>query len=262
MKKSLMLALLAVTLVGCSTTNNTPAPTKMVQVQTTPSQEVFVPNWYDSPPESTADALYVTGSGESTNFEFSRDKARLSAARMLCHQLNGEMNSMTKQFQQEVGKRFTENTRTSSKKVCTDTNLTGYTQAKVTTIRNEGRFQSFVLLKYPLGKNNFLLEEQMGLKAERESAMAERQGQIDLERERQDKRKFEAQQSRRVQEMIAPDTVTTEPKVDARPEAKSEAAPSTANQLPHETVSDPKIKQQVEAALKRGDALIIKETVQ
>ena len=137
-----------VALVGCSTTTP-PQPTKTAPVKIV--QESVVPDWYDNPPESTPDMLYVTGSGESANFEFSRDKARLSAARMLCHQLNGEVNSMTKQFQQEVGKRFVEKTQTVTKKVCTDTNLTGYTQSKITTVKSDGQFQTFVMLKYPVG---------------------------------------------------------------------------------------------------------------
>jgi hypothetical protein len=226
-------------------------------------QESVVPDWYDNPPESTPDMLYVTGSGESANFEFSRDKARLSAARMLCHQLNGEINSMTKQFQQEVGKRFIEKTQTVTKKVCTDTNLTGYTQAKITTVKSDGQFQTFVMLKYPVGKNNFLLEEQLSQRVQRDSAMAERQAYIDLEKERQDKRAYEAQQSRRVQEVIAPDTVKREVEVEPKPPAVRgpDSVNTSEGELKLLNVDNTEYKQRRDEALAKPGAVIGQSTV-
>lgn len=256
MKRSLIVVAMAGALL--SACSNTP---KTVAIES--PQEMRIPDWYDTPPAPTRDFVYVTGSGDSINFESSRDLARLSAKRMLCDTLNGETNSITKQFQLDSGKRFQQRTTTNTKKVCTDTSIVGFVQDKIQTLKIDGRWQSFVMLKYPLGKNNFLLEEQLSQRSERDAVMLEAQGQIELEREREAKRKREADERRAKQELLAPDTIKkSEPAPEAKPaETKAETVKTTEGELKLLDVENEAYKQKRAEALQKPGAVVGQTTI-
>lgn len=206
-------------------------------------QEIQAPDWFNRPPVSTKDQLYVTGTSSSVNYGSSRQKALLDAQVMLGDKVNGEMNALVQQFQNDVGSSFITNTTTNVKKLIAETDLTGYSIEQLTTIRVGNEYQTFVLLRYPIGEANDLLKHKLAVKAQRESTMRATQGQIDLNRELDRKNQRETARDRRTQEIVAPDTVSPERK------------------LPHETVTDPKVKAQVEEAIRRGNAIILTETV-
>ena len=82
-------------LAACSSTK--PTPVAMQPVMQT--QEVQAPEWFNNPPASTKDVLYVTGTSNSVNYGSSRNKALLDAQVQLGDKLNGEMNALVQQYQ-------------------------------------------------------------------------------------------------------------------------------------------------------------------
>ena len=58
-------------------------------------------------------------------------------------------------------------------------------------------------------------------------------------------------------------TPSYEPKQQAKPQApeQTKSLSDRAKELPHHTISDEKVKKQVEDAIARGDAIIMTETI-
>lgn len=190
---------------ACSSTK----PNQVVLQPVQQTQEVQAPEWFNNPPTSTKDVLYVTGTSNSANYGSSRNKALLDAQVQLGDKLNGEMNALVQQYQNDSGDNFASSTTTNVKKLIAETSLTGYSIDKLTTIKVGTEFQTFVLLRYPLGEANALMQRKLAMQERKELTMKQRQGQIDLQRELDRKTARQAEQESRVQQIIAPDTVPT-----------------------------------------------------
>lgn len=237
------------------------------------SPEIVAPEWMDNPPKSDKNHLYVTGTSDSVNYGSSRQKAMLDAQLHLGDKLNGELNAMVQQYKNDVGDSYIENTTTNIKKLIAETDLTGYNVEKITTIKVDGKFQTFVLLHYPIGDANELLKQKLGMKLQRESVMRAAQGQIDLNKELDRKNKREMARDRRTQEIVAPDTLD-------RGEEIVEDKPTTVGQLEQANkvavvnsdgskgqlsllpVDNAEYRAKREAALKKPGAMIGQVTIQ
>jgi len=202
--KSLVIVAAVALLSACSSTKVAMQPVQQMQ-------EINAPEWFNSPPASTKDFLYVTGTSNSVNYGSSRNKALLDAQVQLGDKLNGEMNALIQQYQNDAGDSYSSSTTTNIKKLIAGTDLTGFSIDKLTTIKVGSEFQTFVLLRYPLGEANELMKRKLAGQERKELNLRARQGQIDLQRELDRKAKTQRDQESRVQQIIAPDTVNREP---------------------------------------------------
>lgn len=210
----LAVAVLVGLLTGCGSTGGVKNdPTTYQKVTSSP--EIVAPEWMNNPPQSDKNTLYVVGTADSVNYGSSRQKAILDAQVHLGDKLNGEINALVQQYQNDVGNSFIQNTTTNVKKLIAETDLTGYNIEKFSTIKVDGVYQSFVLIRYPIGETNELLKAKLAAKMQRESVMRASQGQIDLNREVKAKREAEAQRDRRTQEIVAPDTVKQDKEISS-----------------------------------------------
>lgn len=257
MKRLIVLSAIAVVLTGCGTTGkNTanaplPSPTAPVTKDQTVSAAgkieapltIDLPAWYIKAPASTDDFVYLAGTGVSNDLSMSHQKALLDAQLKLADKINGVVNALVKQYKDDnQGTVNSDRTSITVKKVIADTAITGY-HIEDSRIQAENRgYRTFILVRYPLGDANRLLKEK--LQRESQSATSEDAAQRELEREIQSRR--------------------------PQPQTRSEVAPVTApvtaplsqraNDLPHNTISDAGVKAKVEAAIARGDAVIMTET--
>lgn len=236
-------------LAACSSTK--PTPVAMQPVMQT--QEVQAPDWFNNPPASNKDVLYVTGTSNSVNYGSSRNKALLDAQVQLGDKLNGEMNALIQQYQNDAGDSYSSSTTTNVKKLIAETNLTGYSIDKLTTIKVGTEFQTFVLLRYPLGEANALMQRKLAMQERKELDMKQRQGQIDLQRELDRKAARQAEQDSRTQQIIAPDTV----KRDVPPAVKGpESVPTSDGELKLMDVDNTEYKQRRADALQKPGAVV------
>ncbi len=236
-------------LAACSSTKPTPVAMQPVQQM----QEVNAPEWFNNPPSSTKDILYVTGTSSSVNYGSSRNKALLDAQVQLGDKLNGEMNALIQQYQNDSGDNYASSTTTNVKKLIAETNLTGYSIDKLTTIKIGTEFQTFVLLRYPLGEANALMQRKLAMQERKELDMKQRQGQIDLQRELDRKAARQAEQDARTQQIIAPDTV----KRDVPPAVKGpESVPTSEGDLKLMDVDNTEYKQRRADALQKPGAVV------
>jgi hypothetical protein len=222
----------------------------------------------NNPPQSDKNTLWVVGTADSVNYGSSRQKAIMDAQLHLGDKLNGELNALVQQYKNDVGNSYVENTTTNIKKLIAETDLTGYSIEKTATVRIDGVYQTFVLIRYPIGETNQLLRAKLEQKFQRESGMRAAQGQIDLNRELKAKRDTEAQRDRRNQEILAPDTVKPDaPKEVGQAEstvptvtvANSNGSSSTLNLMP---VENAEYKQRRAEALQKPGAVIGQVTIQ
>jgi hypothetical protein len=253
MKRVLVIAGMLAVLAGCSTAQHRadaplPSPTAPVTKDQTVAAAgkveapltIDLPAWYIKAPASTEDYVYLAGTGISSDLSMSHQKALLDAQLKLADKINGEMNALVKQSKiDNSGTVGTDKTSINIKKVILKTALTGY-HIEDSKIQAENRgYRTFVLIRYPMGDANRMLRE----KQQQERIDSEDAGSRELDQEMDAKRKpAKAAQNDVVVTPLAP-------------------LAQRAAELPHNTISDPKVKSQVEAAISRGDAVIMSNTV-
>ena len=251
---------LVVSLTGCGGLNVKDDKTQYQRVAT--SVEVIAPEWMDNPPKSTSTDLYATGTSTSTNYGSSRQKAMLDAQMHLGDKLNGEINALVQQYRNDIGESYIETTTTNIKKLIAETDLTGFNVEKISTIKIDGKFQTFVLLHYPMGETNELLKAKLTQKLQRESVMRAAQGQADLQKELDRKAQREAARDRRTQEIVAPDTVTQEPvSVPGADKVGVVKPDGSKGQLELLSVDNSEYRAKRDAALKKPGAVVGQMTV-
>lgn len=173
MKQILSVAILAMTLVGCSSTANKqaqtiPSPTPPVtQPQTVAApgkieapKTIDIPPWYIKAPDSSDDYVFVTGTAVSTDLAMSRAKAMLDAQYQLASKINGMIDAVMRQVKKDnSGTVNTDYTSLIIKKTIEKTYITGY-HLEDSRVQQENRgYRTFVLIRYPLGDANQLLKE-------------------------------------------------------------------------------------------------------
>ena len=160
--KSLMPAIILSMILSACATAQAPKgpipPTAPLQVAPT-TATAAIPGWYMNPPESDSDAIYVVGTSISRDMAMSVQKASLDAETHLANKIAGEISSMTKDYKREVGDEFTQSTEIVSNKLAAEVKIVGGVIAKKQITAEGGGFRTYVLMKYPLGGNNKLLQQ-------------------------------------------------------------------------------------------------------
>jgi hypothetical protein len=231
MKKVILAAMIAAALTGCGTTSLVEKKAEWVQG----SDKVDVsmaPEWFTMHLANDGSHIFAVATEYSADYQFAIDKAMLAAKAQLASQVNNRIQMETNTYIAEEGsgtdiddvERKTE--RITSSKV-DSTLIVGFKRDKI-EVRREGRgYRVYVRLVYDYTDTNKLVQQAQRIEKRKEKAAAKKQE-------------------------AAPVNPTN-------PENKPLS--QRANELPHNTISDPVVKKQVEDAIARGDAIIMSTTV-
>ena len=117
----------------------------------------IAPEWFTELPRSDH-AIYTAGTGVSPSLQLSVDKGLLNAKRSLADRLGGLLSSQSKFFVGEAGQSEQTTATTEAEQVISnliaEVNVSGYTIKETETHPEGGRYRTFILLEYPLGKLN------------------------------------------------------------------------------------------------------------
>lgn len=163
---SLLLSCLSMTLVGCSSVKyETGLEFKAPEFGGGKQQaEVKYPDWYTEKPKDSDTALYAVASEYSKDFQFSVDKAMLSAKRELASNFSSHVDAMLKDYVAEVGdvdsSTIQEINRT-TKLVVNRVNLVGVQRTNFKVVHEKDGFRTYVKLRYVADQSNKLLVQEV-----------------------------------------------------------------------------------------------------
>ena len=249
MKKLLLVVAVGSLLTACA---SGPQPTaqQKVEVDRARTSVSNIPDWFVEVPKAD-DAIYAVGDAVSSSASGALSTARANAFEGICQTAGGKVRSQTKVYRVDTEKSSTSTSTTAIRNFCPDVDVTGATVTKTAFVQEGGRIRAFVQVKLPTGDANTLARTKHREALERKAVGNMRDEFKELDRI------AGPEQEPRVE-------VTPIP-APAKPTAASPEPDKTvserARELPHNTISDQKVKKQVEDAIARGDAIIMSQTV-
>jgi hypothetical protein len=236
MKKVILATMIAAALTGCGTTSLVEKKAEWVQGSDN-VDKAMAPEWFTMHLANDGSHIFAVATEYSADYQFAIDKAMLAAKAQLASQVNNRVQMETKTFIAEEGngtslddiERSTQ--RTTTAKV-DSTQIVGFKRDKL-EVKREGRgYRVFVRLVYDYTDSNKLLQQSERIEKRKEKAAAKKQAPV------------------------------TDNSVQVNPlNPENKPLSQRANELPHNTISDPVVKKQVEDAIARGDAIIMSTTV-
>jgi len=137
--------------------------------------QVNYPDWYDKL-EADEDNLHAVATEFSNDFQFSVDKAMLSAKRELASNFSSHVEAMMKDFTSELGDvdiSTANDINRTTKLVISRVNLVGVQRTGFKVVHEKAGYRAFVKLKYNSSLSNKLILQQINrnkkLKAKLES---------------------------------------------------------------------------------------------
>lgn len=217
MKRVLFSIAVAAAMAGCASKSTvkleqTQAPAKVENsYERAPAQvpQLKVPTWYIQPPEATAQSIFTAGEATGASLSMTLQKAILDADSKLAFQMKSHVNGMAKSFKTDTGGKYgAENSELLIQKL-TRATITGHYQVD-SQITQEGRaFRVFVLMRYPLGEANHLLEAELAKQQQSANVVNGRRAMQEMREElnrrrRQDREDFERDTGIEPQSKVAP----------------------------------------------------------
>ena len=159
-KSLLMIGASALVLAGCGSMQKGAAPGSSKADQAkyeykrdrVKEQIEAIPDWFKDPPSDEKN-IYAVGTSITPDLQFAIDAANLNAKYMLADRINSRLRSQFKQFRAKVGtgdldaEVMTELEK-AVKNITTNTDVSGYSQAKLDVVPHGSQYRVFVLLEY------------------------------------------------------------------------------------------------------------------
>ena len=123
-------------------------------------KEVSYPDWYNETPQKDDQSLYAVATEYSKDFQFSVDKAMLSAKRELASNFSSHIDAMMKDFSAEIGdvdSSVANDINRTTKLVISRVNLVGVQRVKFKVVHEKAGYRTFVKLRYAIDDSNKLL---------------------------------------------------------------------------------------------------------
>jgi hypothetical protein len=125
------------------------------------SNEVDYPKWYTEAPKKDSGALYSVASEFSGDFQFSVDKAMLSAKRELAANYSSHTSAMMKDFAVESGvmSKSVANAdiERTTRLLVSKVNLIGVQRDQFKVVREGSGYRTFVRLRYSIDESNKMM---------------------------------------------------------------------------------------------------------
>ena len=132
-----------------------------------------IPEWFSTPREDGAEAVYSVGTAIGPNLQLSYDRAILNAKRVLADRVDGLMSSRVRSFIAESGqnedKIFTAEAERVVINFMAEVNVAGYALERTDIQASYGRYRVYVMLRYPLGEANDIMMLKLRRSVERNS---------------------------------------------------------------------------------------------
>jgi hypothetical protein len=223
MKKVILATMIAAALTGCGTTSLVEKKAEWVQG----SEKVdlsMAPEWFTMHLANDGSNIFAVATEYSADYQFAIDKAMLAAKAQLASQVNNRIQMDTNTFIAEEGNG-------------TDIDDVERKTERVTS----SKVDSTLIVGFKRDKLE-VRREGRGFRVF-----------VRLVYDYTDNNKL-VQQSQRLEKRKAKEAAK-------QPQVESKTLEQRARELPHNTISDAKVKKQVEDAIARGDAVIISETI-
>ena len=120
---------------------------------------LMVPDWCKKMPKSDL-FIYACGIGNSSNLNMSNSRALLDGKAKLANQINGQITSRMTDLLEDLGENNNQVIQASErviKSVTKETQVAGFKEVQSEFQNIGSKFQTYILLEYPIGEANQLL---------------------------------------------------------------------------------------------------------
>jgi hypothetical protein len=159
--KYIFVMLFSVVLTGCGSLGGVFGGGTSVTETKMFSNEVDYPKWYTESPKKDDEAIYGVGSEYSNDFQFSVDKAMLSAKRELASNYSSHVSAMMKDYAVESGQlgRSIANAdiERTTRLVVARVNLVGVQRSNFIVVRENKGYRTFVRLRFSADESNKIM---------------------------------------------------------------------------------------------------------
>jgi hypothetical protein len=259
MKKVIIAASIAAALTGCGTTttssNTMFGPSEWRQGADNVDTSI-APAWFTEYRTKDDANIFAVASEYSTDMQFAIDKANLSAKRQIAAQMDSTISSMMKDYATESGSASNADVMREiervTRQVTAKAQIIGFKRDRF-EIKREGKgYRVFSRMIFPYDDSNKILAETI-----RRNKMLKLQlDKSEAYRELDHHTGTESYEPKQAKQPKGPQVTP----VDSEKEP-TKSLSERAKELPHNTISDPVVKSKVEAAIARGDAVIMTHTI-
>jgi hypothetical protein len=243
--------------------------------------QVNIPSWYVMPPKASEQSVFVAGTATSSTLSMATQKAIMDADTKLAFQMESAVKAMIKTYQNDLGTDIVENTELVARKVSAVT-VNGHHQVDM-QVTQEGRvYRVFVLMRFPLGGANYFAEQIRKDSVKNQSVARERAATTELNDSVANKQAKTAAQQEMEQATLSQPVLESRQAEPLKPLERIEtdgngviinrvveeaAAFKPASQvdlskLPHNDISDQKLRAEIDAILAKPNAVVMTTTVQ
>jgi hypothetical protein len=259
--KLAILAIAAVTLVGCAS-NPSATATAPVTVATTapaaaavaPRPGTGAPEWFVRLPASTETMVYAAGTAVSTDEQMAYDKARLSAERKLVEQAHAVITTQTKSFRNDTGRDLQERFETVTRKNAQG-QIVGVRQVDSQAHYDGRQYKVYVLIQLPIGEANAQQAAQQRSQSQREAEFRARRAEQEMDRNQGALQKQREEQDARMREDLGPQSFAPGESL-VLPEGATPIPVQRVNSIQLLDVDNEEYRQRRDAALQKPGAVI------
>jgi hypothetical protein len=204
--KLAILALAAVTLVGCASKQTAPVVETIAAPVAAPAairSNTGAPEWFVRVPESTETMVYGAGTAVSSDEQMAYDKARLFAERKLVEQAHAVITTQTKSFQNDTGVDLQTRFETVTRKNAQG-QIVGVQQVDSQADFDGRQYKVYVLIRLPLGEANTQRAAQDRAQSQREAEFRARRAEQEMDRNQTQLQQNRAEQDRQMQRELGP----------------------------------------------------------
>jgi hypothetical protein len=210
--KLAILAIAAVTLVGCANRPTAVATEKSAPVNvvaaapaltpaTTP--RTGAPEWFVKLPASSETMIYGAGTAVSTDEQMAYDKARLFAERKLVEQAHAVITTQTRTFQNDTGTNLQSRFETITRKNAQG-QIVGVQQVDSQAAFDGRQYKVYVLIRLPIGEANAQQAAQQRAQSQREAEFRARRAEQEMDQNQGALQKQREEQDARMREDLGP----------------------------------------------------------
>jgi len=261
--KLAILAIAAVTLVGCANRPTAVATEKSAPVTavtaapaptTAPTPRTGAPEWFVRLPASSETQVYGAGTAVSTDEQMAYDKARLFAERKLVEQAHAVITTQTKNFRNDTGRDLQERFETITRKNAQG-QIVGVQQVDSQAHFDGRQYKVYVLIRLPIGEANAQQAAQQRAQSQREAEFRARRAEQEMDQNQGALQKQREEQDARMREDLGPRSLAPGESL-APPEG---ATPIPVQRIPSVQLLDvdnEEYRQRRDAALQKPGAVI------
>jgi hypothetical protein len=204
--KLAILALAALTLVGCASKQPAPVVEPTAAAVAAPAairSNTGAPEWFVRVPDGTETMVYGAGTAVSSDEQMAYDKARLFAERKLVEQAHAVITTQTKSFQNDTGvnvqARFETVTRRNARG-----QVVGVQQVDSQATFDGRHYKVYVLIRLPLGETNTQQAAHDRAQSQREAEFRARRAEQEMDRNQTQLQQNQREQDLQMQRDLGP----------------------------------------------------------